>query len=391
MSRIVTFFLLVALGLSAQAQRYRHSLNFRFSKRHFVEVVPIEFQNDKIYVTLYMEGRPYRFNLDTGAGQGVIYLNGRVPYRAVLGRNVMTDANNRRDSVTVVSLPDFQLGSLAVSGYPVQMIRRRNIQTGVDGILGFDLFTKGMAAVIDVVNGQLILTDLEDELDGYGGYTLKYKLIGGTPHVRVSPFDNLKDDVIFDTGCRDFYLMSKQTFDKGMTYERDFETQVESITYGQAFIGSLGAAERLSEVAFLDFDDFRWANYSFQRVRSITLQGQSLMGTGILKKGAMMIDPFRHTLTFLPYEASIGALVDNQVHDIYYIPDHQGRPTVGLVRPGSEYDRLGFRSGDLVVSVNNRSTPTLGSFINFGFVNGRRYTYLLQETSGRMKTIDRLY
>ena len=55
----------------AQIQPY--DTDFELSEKKFVIRVPIEIENNQVYVQLVINGQQYRFLLDTGAGQGVIY------------------------------------------------------------------------------------------------------------------------------------------------------------------------------------------------------------------------------------------------------------------------------------------------------------------------------
>ena len=51
----------------------RYDTDFFVSQRDFLVAVPIEVERDQIYVNLEINGRNYRFKLDTGASQGAIY------------------------------------------------------------------------------------------------------------------------------------------------------------------------------------------------------------------------------------------------------------------------------------------------------------------------------
>ena len=114
----------------------------------------------------------------------------------------------------------------------------------------------------------------------------------------------------------------------------------------------------------------------------------SCLGAQVLRYGAVVINPFRRTLTFQPYQSmQTSVAVNNQLPAIYYVEDALHRPAVGLVLPGSEEERLGFAQGDVILSINNRPVPSFAAFRQFPFVGGQTYTYFLRTADGKNKTI----
>ena len=63
-----TFILLAALllGLYTQAQMHSYDTSFTFSQTNFVDTIPIEVVDDQIYIMGTADGRPCRFNLESG-------------------------------------------------------------------------------------------------------------------------------------------------------------------------------------------------------------------------------------------------------------------------------------------------------------------------------------
>ena len=163
-------------GLPAQAQMHRYDTNFTVSQHHFVDTIPLELDDDQLYVPIRIGEKTYRFNLDTGSSQGMLYYGTRVPVVKELGHVVSYDANGVADTTLVVQLPEMQLGRLTIAGYVAAVKSRKVYRNNFDGIIGFDLFNKGIAGKIDPKRKCLILTDIKGYFDNEPGHTLKYKL-----------------------------------------------------------------------------------------------------------------------------------------------------------------------------------------------------------------------
>ena len=385
------------------AQAYLNTRDFAFSQHNFVDSIPIEIEDGKIYLRIQLmtpdqkgQGRVCRFNLDTGAGMGTLYAD--TPIRPVrfLGHGKMVDATGRHDTVSVVAMPDFRLGNTEVKHYPVHYIRRPDAHANVDGLIGFDLFARGLAAKIDVRNRVLIITDRKKYFRNENGYELKYTLQSSVPHIQLTfPFSLPKgkqgrlstDDAVFDTGSRSLYAMNLQRYHRILSQDSLFATQVQATTTGSTRIGSL-ATEQNAEVAILRLQHLCWGQFSFDDVHANTTNGLSCLGADVLRFGNVIINPFRRTLTFQPFQPlQTSVVVNNQLPSIYYVEDPLHRPVVGLVLPGSEEERQGFTPGDVILSINNKTTPTFTAFRQYPFAKGQTYTFFLRSASGQTKTI----
>ena len=213
-------------SLSAQ-QLHRYNPNFGLSAENFCDTISIDVEDDLILVPVQIDNKVYRFCLDTGSSQGMVYANSNIPDLVPLGNIISRDANNHVDTVQVIQLPPFTLNpslnpspldakrrfrsvaekepslnpsqpslnpsqpsqELTVSGYVASLMPRHSISDKYDAIIGFDLFNRGICAKIDKQRGLLILTD-EKKLfraEEKVGYTLRYKLKWSLPITNSAP------------------------------------------------------------------------------------------------------------------------------------------------------------------------------------------------------------
>lgn len=232
--RFCLLFMALTSVLPMFSQGYR--TNFMLSPAHFCDTIPLEFEDNQLYIPITMQGHQLRINLDTGSSQGMIFQGSRLNWNRDLGNVVSRDANDHLDTMKVVTLPSFQLGHLTITDYVAAIMPKPIAKSHYDAIIGFDLFQKGICAKIDTQKKILILTDNRHAFDNEPGYDLRYKLKWFVPYVLVSPFIRHVDEVLFDTGSRPLYTMNKQSFDRHAYKSKNVESQVEGRTRGQLAI-----------------------------------------------------------------------------------------------------------------------------------------------------------
>ena len=386
-ARIKTILLFIfVFCLGAQAQMHRYSVNFNVSEKDFVDTIPIRFIDDQIYIEVEMaNGEKRLFNFDTGSSQGMVYYEGRIDTNDELGNIVSKDANGRKDTVKVIRIPEFKMGSITIGNYVATVINQPHGRRNYDAILGFDLLNKGLLCKIDVRNKRMILTDRKHFFKQEGGYEVRYKLRWFVPHVWISPFIRHVDETLFDTGTRQFYSMNKQSFDKHAFKSHQVNDQVEGRSRGHLSIGNYGA-EEVDEVVFLKLDRLKWGEFAFNNVSSLTTQGGSRLGAAMLNYGSLIINPLKKRMLFQPYNDSDTCEVRNKQFDMAFVPV-DGRAAVGLIRDTCDEYEQGMRQGDIILRINDDDIPDFQSFAHYPFVEGETYTFILLDQKGFKKTV----
>ena len=373
-------------GNYSQAQEYSYNVKFTVSKKNFVDSIPIEFHNGRIILKAYSGDREYRFLLDTGSSQGVIYENSMFNYVRKRGTITSHDANGTSHKIMTVEYPRFRIGSLVIEGYCGSLLPRQSNSDSHDAIIGFDIINKGLLAKIDIASGMLILTDNRRFFDREVGYVMKYRLLRWVPNVKLSPFPNCTDEARFDTGSRRLYEMSNRsctTFSK-VIYE--FGSQIEGITHGSRTIASFGKEDH-AQMAFLHLDRVMMGGFSFTDYHTITTQGNSRIGSELLNYGSVIINPFRKEITFCPYKDEGYYEVCNKQMDIAFVPMN-GKASVGIIWEGSRHFRNGFRQGDVILSINGAPIDTFDLFLSYPFVEGYTYTFMVRGADGLIRTVE---
>lgn len=381
------FVLLIILGgmLPVHAQMYRYNLDFELSAQHFVDTIPIEFEDDQVYISAIIDGRRYRFNLDTGSSQGIAYSNGDMPYGRVLGKVQSRDANGHIDTIQAVAFPTFRIGHLTIRGYSGSLLRHHTTHPKYDACIGFDLFNKGLNAKIDTRQGYLILTDIRDYFDQEPGYRFKYRLLRFVPNVRLTPYPGCSDEALFDTGSRRLYVMGCRSLSLFEEKVPAIASQVEGRSHGHRAIGTFGT-ERADQVSFLWLDGFQLGDYFFNDYHTMTTQGYSRIGGELFRYGSLIVNPKRKRFTFQPYNGEQAVMVSNKQMDIAFVPKN-GLPCVGLVWEGSIHYSNGFRQGDVIIQIDGRPIRSFTEFQRYPFIEGREHTFLVRDTQGQLHEV----
>lgn len=386
---------LIPYPLFAQLQRYNP--NFSISSFHFRDTIPILFEDNQLYIQAQSNGHTHQFNIDTGSSQGLLYSNSDIDGCTDMGNIVSRDANYHLDTVKVVQLPPFQIGQLLISDYVATLMPRPSLNTELDAIVGFDLFNRGLCAKIDTRQGFIVLSDqkqaFKDEEER--GFTVKYKLKWFVPYIRVSPFAGHTDEALFDLGSPQLYTINKESFDKHEEQDlahlnkhigADIPRQTVARTYGQLAIAAHGT-EQKDEVVLLKLDRLKFDDFAFTNLHVVSTQGASRIGAEILRYGAIIINPFRRQITFLPYEDTQQLTPTSQPPQIAFVPLH-GMPSVGLVWPHSAPYKAGFRQGDIILQIDQRPIRSFSDFTQFKFHKGEAHRFILRDTNGINKCVE---
>lgn len=372
-------------GLPAQAQMHRYDTSFTVSQHHFVDTIPLELDDDQLYVPIRIGEKTYRFNLDTGSSQGMLYYGTRVPVVKELGHVVSYDANGVADTTLVVQLPEMQLGRLTIAGYVAAVKSRKVYRNNFDGIIGFDLFNKGIAGKIDPKRKCLILTDIKGYFDNEPGHTLKYKLVRFVPYVLVSPFMRHTDLALFDTGARQLYQMNREHFFDHRYKSKQVNAQVEGEACGNFAIGT-NSTEKQDIVYFLNLDRLKWDDFSFARVRAITTQGDSRIGAQLFNYGSVVVNPWKKQLTFSPNNGADSVSVSNRQFGVAFI-DKDDQAAIGLIWHKSDAYKNGMRQGDIVLKINDEPIDSYRKFTAYRFADGHTYKFVLRDRRGFDKEV----
>ena len=110
--RLLILLLLTMIGAVAFGQLKRYDADFVLSKKNYLTTIPIEIERGQIYLSVDINGKTFRFKLDTGASRGGIYDDVELEGVKELGFIRSEDAIGQSQQVKTVELPPFRINSL---------------------------------------------------------------------------------------------------------------------------------------------------------------------------------------------------------------------------------------------------------------------------------------
>ena len=379
-------FLGLMLSCSSQAQLARYRYDFTLNRSNFVDSIAIEWERGQVLLPVEIGGRSYRFLFDTGAAQAVVYADTPIDGCRPAGLIRSQDATGAIDTVQLVTLPPVSLGHLTLTGCQATILRRPVAGRNIDGIIGFDLINRGLSAKIDVNHRLLILTDCKDFFRNEQTFPARYKLKYHVPYIKVCPAGRFKEFTLFDTGSRSLYGMSRQSFDACRAkIGAEADSLIEGRSLGRHAIGHFGS-ERLSEVFFLHLRRLSAFDHAFCDVHTVTTQGESHLGAGLLNYGAVIFLPHKKRICFQPYNQQVQTTVSNRQQDIAFVPEGT-MPSVGLIWEQGEPYRLGFRQGDIITKIDDTPILSFTQFVTYPFIIGREYLFTVKDPRGFSRQI----
>lgn len=377
--------LLLLCSLAVQAQKVLYSLDFKLSKKDFVDTIPITQERERVLVPVSLGGQSCQFLLDTGASHAVIYDDAMIEGCEPIGEIDSYDANNHKAAVPMVMMPPLTIGSLTLTGCHATVQKRRIKDRPIDGIIGFDLVSKGLQMKIDTREKMLIITDRKKFFDNEPGYKLKYSMQRHVPYIEVSPFSQYKETVLFDTGSNGIYVINKGSLDTGEPLMVN-RSQIEGRSMGRMSMGFSGTEAR-GEVVFLALDSLSVGGFFLKDLHTHSTQGNSHVGAGIMKYGAVVFVPHKKVMVFQPYDDVGSCEVGNRQIEKAVVPSADGLPMIGVVWERSEAFLAGFREGDIIVKADGKPISSFQEYRRFRPINQHVYTFDVIDRRGFTKEV----
>lgn len=290
--------ILLLILLSSYVYSQNIDLNIgKVKSKGYYEEIGFEFIKDKIIVPVSIEGKEYRFILDTGAPNIISNEINNLISPSVIKTIPVSDASGKKENLKVVSVKNLILGNIQFNntGTLVYDLNSNPIFKcfGIDGFIGSNMLRKSIIQ-IDSKKKILTITDSQKKLSLNKKESIKIKLKGNqsSPYIWINlkGLDNGKENVLIDTGMDGFYDISKRN------YQIFKEKEIFNVT------GKSKGASSLSLFGDVPMDEhyelllpsLKLINTEFENVVTHTTNdNNSRIGAELLKYGVMTID-FKH-------------------------------------------------------------------------------------------------
>mgnify|MGYP003605963818 CR=1 FL=1 len=327
-------------------------------QKKYFEEIPYDLVKEKIVVPVTINGKVYRFLLDTGAPNLISQKLFDELNLVEISSVKINDANNLVQSMRATEIPKVKIGSLNFKNQIALIydIHSNNLLScyNIDGFIGSNLLRKSVLK-INTSQKKIYITNNVKNLKPKTKPS-KIELVGTqkAPYVKfnfVGKNNNkVSEMVLIDTGMDGYYDMANQNFN----YFKEsgvFEIVAES--KGVSGIGIFGAGpsnlQRLLKVETAVLN-----NVSFKNLLIETMDDtNSRIGLEFLNHGDLIID-FKHKQAY--FEAQDTISLENKIPK--YIPTMiDNKFVIGMV--WDENLAKLINSGDEIMSIDSKKVNEL--------------------------------
>jgi len=333
--------------------------NIDFSKgsaatNQYYSEISFEFIKGKIIIPVTIEGKIYKFLLDTGA-PNLITTNLKQIIEHKEGNSMtIKDANSNRSSMDVVNIPSLTIGNIKFNNQTALVYPSDNNLIfdcfQVDGFIGSNLLRNSIIK-FQLKEKKIIITNNIRKVNPNKKFKSDLKIVGAqkSPYIqiKIKGDRNASESLLFDTGMDGFY-------DLCLNHYKFFVEQnaLSAHSEGKGSIGmSLFGNAKASIQYRLKIPEIQFTNALFKNVITETTDdSNSKIGAKLLEYGNVIVD-FKHKdFYFEPFKTEMDldekllgfspTIIDNKV-------------VVGIVWDEALEDTLKF--GDEIVSVNGHN------------------------------------
>jgi predicted aspartyl protease len=217
--KILLVFLFVALPISIFSQD-KSLKKGKVNAKNYYEEISFQFDKNKIIIPVDIEGKTYRFLLDTGAPNIISKEVYEVIKPKHISSIVTNDANKIVQSLDIVSLESLKIGEIEFQDFTTLVYDLNGSDIfkcfGIDGFIGSNMLRHSIIQ-IDSDAKKLVITDDIKQLGLDKKTSEKIKLVGNqsSPYVliQLKGQEVGKEMVLIDTGMGGLYDLSKQNYD----------------------------------------------------------------------------------------------------------------------------------------------------------------------------------
>ena len=334
-----------------------------FSEKSFVDTIRVKVEQGTVIVPVEIAGQERHLLFDTGAEHGFWFGNQEDWMRPIDADSTKwLDINGKTSTASLVLVPEMRMGRLGISNYPVSVGGHLGdyICGRFDGLIGFDLVTKGLSVKLDTKDSLLIVTDRKGFFDEEtkGRPSVKYWLAKPTyPMVSVElPFGSVYTS--FDTGSIGHGVdlsneVLAQWLKKKTKREAIEGATLLSDTTLNVNIGLSGAnADTLAE-RIIHLPTVQMGSLTIKDAYVSSANMSCRVGSALLKHTSLIIDSTKKRYVFLPHDGTSDiSLNDKAHHSMSLVPKDSTGVLQAVIRKGSEAYEKGVRTGDYLIEAD---------------------------------------
>jgi hypothetical protein len=390
MTRLLVLILLIPFASLSQ-----NTLSFNIGgefEHKFCDTLSFEYVRDKIIVPITINNKVRKFVFDTGAPLAISdELRNEIEAEALYSKKAV-DALGKVNDFEIVKVKEFKLGNAIfknVTAVKLDIINKGVFKClGVEGILGSNA-VRNCIVKIDVRAKKIIISNDTNRLSivNTNHLPLKFKDDQSSPYVELSINDDIKFDVLFDSGSNDIVSIEKTYIDNAI--EKGL-AKLLNTGFGQT---AVSVSEENNDESFSRVL-LNHINIGKVKVEDIAFVSQdeaseSSLGMGVAIHGVITIDYINKKFSFEPYKS----LNKNKLSTIgFNIIPTKNNYVVGIVWSNTDAERLGLKKGYKVLKIEDKDFSTKSfqndcSLLFENYTDREKLTITYEDDHNQVKTI----
>jgi len=317
-----------------------------FTTIHYEEI------KEKIIIEGIINGKIYKFILDTGAPMVVSKkLSDELKLQSM--RNIeIVDQSSLKDSANVVLLPNIKIGNINFNNIPAIVTKESIFDCfGIDGLIGSNLLKN---SIIQFSSREKIIriTDVPKKLDLKSKTGAKLLLDAqSNPFIWIEQVNgkvDAREQLLFDTGMGGLYDLSINHYKKHFEKINLFNFIAQSVgTFSMGFHGNAEANENYK----LLLPELAVNKIIFKNVTTTTTYDQnSRIGATLLKYGTVTVDYKNRKFYFEPFEETKSFDIAEKEWPFNAILE-DGKMKIGIVWDKTYDEKI--KVGDQIIAIGD--------------------------------------
>ena len=346
------------LSLRAIGQSKIMNQGEMISKNAYHEI-SISNSKDEIVQFVNLKNKSFKFIFDTGAPLSISKeLQDAIRYPILL-KVPMRDAENKSDTINIVSVDTFRLGNITFINIPAVVINLKNSPLGpenIDGLIGSNI-ARFLIIQFNLNENKIILTDQLDKVNIINKKNPHQIFLDNQSNafLQISLSNNLMDTAHFDSGMGKFYSMNIKKAEQFISV-LDNKTSTVLKGYGVSSQGILGNKNKNTQ--YMITSSIMLGGSPISRCRIGTTQAVSRIGRELMNYGTLTIDYINKQYYFDIYPNNKYQPSPNFG---FQVITEQGKVSAGMVWENTLAQKKGITSGCEIVSINKKTVQNLSS------------------------------
>ncbi len=346
-------FLLISLLLFTQRSLGQKSGTL--VQQDFLEEIAFEWVRGLIFIPVEIEGKSYRFILDTGGALAIsTAIQAQFSFEQVATAKVV-GINKLSKSVPYVKVPSVRLGRLDFSNYNAIVSDYSEYPytcLAADGIIGRD-FLRGLILELNLPEKKIKLSDDPKKLNlpKKGAIPVKIQRKTSMPYIKVEVAPFGEEWVVFDSGSDDLFSFKTKNIEQ-LHQKSNFKQHPVETYFGVTSLGSSGVIPKPMAAYTTYIEKLRLGDAVMEDFYAdLSKRSRSRVGTGLMKYGVISIDYQKKKFYFQPKESIQNATAMKA--SMGFLPRYEdGAYIVSALQVGSEADKKGLKLGDTILQLN---------------------------------------